>query len=423
MSYKTDRLVALLPDAYGALDRESILYKVLDVFGSELITADGKVKDLLKSHWVRYAAGAALDGLASIYGVERRILRGGQPEPDDAFRTRLQSVVPLFTGGGTVKAVLGAVRSALGLPFDLNQLQIPDSFAALRRDIDNLVTMVQFSPVAQRVLGATVSEVANASELTLVVDLPTVSESSPRIEWRFNRGDGRELSVERTDTATGVRSVAGFTVPAGTTLTFTADADGRLSAEIERTDVSGSFVNLNGSSPAKLPNVPITRSEWTFRARSATFDSAVFDAADTFDLPLFEVQLSLIRFQPLTFDVYVPYFLQAAVADLKARYNYPGELLVFQGLAPELIQEVINETKATGIRGNILFTLNFFDNHDQRDLLAIVGVHQLTEDTDTRDAMLASNINEGQEAHELGERFAIWAVMDLAKFDGNFGFA
>src|SRR5215472_4349325 len=129
MSYKTDRLVALLPDAYGALDRESVLYKVLDVFGSELITADGKVKDLLKSHWVRYAAGAALDGLASIYGVERRILRGGQPEPDDAFRTRLQSVVPLFTGGGTVKAVLGAVRSALGLPFDLNQLQIPDSFA------------------------------------------------------------------------------------------------------------------------------------------------------------------------------------------------------------------------------------------------------------------------------------------------------
>jgi hypothetical protein len=421
MSYKTDRLVALFPRAYAALDAESLIYKVLDVFGAELTTADGKVKDLLKSHWVRYASGAALDGLGAIYGVERRSLRGGQPEPDDAFRARLEAVVPLFTGGGTRRAVLGAVRSALGLPFDLDQLRIPASYAALRSDIESLVAIVEFSPLAQRVVADAIAEVAGASELTLVVDLPTVGESRPRIDWKFDRGDGRSLTMERVDAASGVRSLDGFTVPAGKTLTLTADADGRLSAAVDRTDVSTSFVNLNGSSPAVLPAVPVTRSEWKFRARSGFFGSAVFDGSGSFDLPGFSVQLSLVRFQPLTFDVYVPYFLQKAVADLKARYNYPGDLLVFEGLPPERIQDVIDQTRTAGVQGNIHFTLNFFETHDPRETFAMVGAHQVVEDANAADALVVSDISSEVEVHQIGEHFAIGATFDISKFDGAFG--
>src|SRR5260370_28128127 len=99
MSYKTDRLVDLLPDAYAAAERESLLHQLLDVVGAELMVADAAVKRLLKSHWVDYATGAALDGLGAIYGVARRSLRDGSLETAAAFRQRLRSVVLLFTGG------------------------------------------------------------------------------------------------------------------------------------------------------------------------------------------------------------------------------------------------------------------------------------------------------------------------------------
>jgi hypothetical protein len=386
------------------------------------MTADEKVKTLLKSHWVRYASGPALDGLGSIFGVERLVLRDGEPEPDDAFRQRLQSIVPLFTGGGTVASVLGAVRSALGLPFDLNQLRIPPAYQALRNDIDALVTMREFSPQAQRVLGSNPAEVSNASELTLVVDLPSVAESFPAIDWTFDRGDGRQLSVERVDTATGIRCLDAFIVPEGKTLTLSADSDARLNATLDGADVSSFFVNLNGSSPAVLPSVPIVRSQWKFRARSAIFDLASFDGADRFDLPQYHVALSLVTFRPLTFDVLAPYFLQQTVAALRDRYQYPGELLVYQGLPPDKIQQVIDDTRAAGVSGSIQFSLNFIDDHNLRESFqSAVDVHQL-EDAGARDSLLAADFNEFTESQDADERFAVGAVFNVALFDRGYGF-
>ena len=119
MSYKTDRLARLFPDVYSARETEALLYKLLDAIAAELMAADEAVKQLLKSHWVDYAAGTALDGLAAIYGISRRSLPGAlpaelRPEPDELFRQRLKSLVSQFTGGGTLEAIKGAVRSAYG---------------------------------------------------------------------------------------------------------------------------------------------------------------------------------------------------------------------------------------------------------------------------------------------------------------------
>jgi hypothetical protein len=77
MSYKTEELANLLPDAYATDDAESLLYKLLDAAGAELMVADEKLKALLKSHWVDYASGPALDGLGAIFGVQRRVLQSG----------------------------------------------------------------------------------------------------------------------------------------------------------------------------------------------------------------------------------------------------------------------------------------------------------------------------------------------------------
>ena len=422
MSYKTDELARLLPDAYATDDAESLVYKMLDTAGAELMVADEKLKALLKSHWVDYASGPALDGLGAIFGVERRVLQSGGLESDGQFTLRLKAVVPLFTGGGTVKAVVGAVRSALGLPFDLEALNLPPGQDALREDIEKLVTLTEFSPASERLVDNAVSETGGASELTLVVEVPTVREVTPRVEWTFLAGGGRLLSLERLDSGTGVKADEGLVVPRSGSLVLSADEHGRLIATIGADDVSELFTNLDGTTPALLPEVPPQRSEWRFRAQSGLYDIGAFDGDDTYDLPTYQVEMSLTRYQPLTFEVYVPYFLQNSVDALKERHEFSGDLFVFQGLPRERIQDVVNQTRAAGVRGNVIFTLDFYETHDHREEeCATLAVHRASENMAAADAFTLGSFNREAEAHDVGDVFVIGGVWDVATFDGSFG--
>jgi hypothetical protein len=421
----------LFPDVYAAADTESLLYKLLDAVGAEFMVADEAIKRLLKSHWVDYAEGAALDGLAATFGVTRRRLRGGELESDDGFRQRLKSIVPLFAGGGTRRAVIGAVRSALGLPFDLDQLNLPDSFAGLRRDIENLITLEEFSPKGERVLGRDVVEVLvddqPVSEVTIPIDIPTVREERPTIHWSFTQGGARQLALLVTPDvpdaeATGIKSVEALVIPPGETLVLTALENGRLSAALGFTELAGQFTNLDGSTPAVLPQVPLGRSQWRFRARSGIFDISLFDDINTFDLPVFEVEMSWLRYEPLTFDVHVPYFLKEAVADLRAFHNYPGNLFVFEGLPVEALVDVVDQTRAAGVRGSVQFSLNFLDVHNQHEAFTLAGQHTVAEPLDMREALTATSVNDIHERHDMNETFTIGGVWDISPFDQGHGF-
>jgi hypothetical protein len=421
MSFKTDELARLFPDVYAVDDAESLLYKLIDAVGAELMVADGKVKGLLKSHWVNYAEGAALDGLGETFGVQRRRLRDGTLESDDGFRLRLRSVVPLFTGGGTRNAVLGAVRSALGLPFDLDQLNLPAEFAALRDDIERLVTLEEFSPVTERLVD-TSAAADDSSELILVVETPAIVEVRPQIRWTFSSGGGRQLSLELLDAGTGIKSEDQLVVPEGEALVLSYGSDGSLSAALGPDDVSELFVNLDGTAPAVLPEVPLDRSEWRFRVRSGLFDVGTFDGDDAYDLPEFEIEMVWVRHRPLTFDVRVPYFLQQSVAELTQRHGYEGSPFVFQGLPLERIQEVVDQTRAAGVRGDVYFSLDFFESHDQReDRFSTPAVHRVREDAASTDLFSVGSFNRNAEAHDVGEAFVIGGVWDVSTFDDQHG--
>ena len=428
--YKTRELANLFPDAYAADDAGSLLFMLLDVFGAELMVADEKVKQLLKSHWVNYASGEALDGLGTIYGVERRRLRDGELEFDDNFRLRLKAVVPTFTGGGTKKAVLGAVRSALGLPFDLEQLKLPEEYAALRADLEALITLTEFSPKPELLVDNVVGEIDGASELTLVVEVPTVKQSPPRIRWTFSIEDdnkkysGRQLSLERLDNEQGIKSKGALVVRPGETLVLSTNAGGNLSAVIGTRDVSDMFTNLDDSEPAVLPEVPLGRSEWRFRAQSALLDFSRFDEDETYDLPEFEVEMSWLRYEPLTFDVHVPYFLEESVNTLRELHKYSGSLFAFQGLPLERIQEVVDQTRAAGVRGHVHFTLNWVEDHDQYEMRTrISGLHHVSENAGATDSLSVGSFNRETEAHEVEDKnFVIGGVWDVSTFDGSYGF-
>jgi hypothetical protein len=422
MSYKTDRLVDLFPDAYAAHERSSLLYKLLDAIGDEFMEADEKIKRLLKSHWVAYAEGSALDGLGAIFGVARRALPGGETEDDEKFRRRLQATVALFTGGGTRDAVLGAVRSALGLPYKLEQLPLPAGFEALRQDIDSLIKLTEFSPSGDTILESSISTVDKASELILNVNSATVRASPPRIVWNFRKGNGHFLSLGLMNTGRGVKAKNDLIAPEGSRLVF-SDDNGRFNALLNGIDVSDRFTNPDGTSPAAaLPLVPQGLSQWKFRAQAGLFDQTNFDR-DTFDLPVFDVEMQLLIFRPLTFDVEVPFFFEDAIMALKARHNYPGQIQVFKGLPVEILQEVVNQTRAAGVRGSVLLTLNFFDDHPQDDRpLSIEAEHLATEKMNAEDSLLVANVNQQTESHAMEERLNIAGVFDISPFDGPFGF-
>ena len=419
MSYKTDRLVGLLPDAYAAAEPQSLLHQLLDVAGAELMVADAAVKRLLKSHWVDYAEGAALDGLGAIYGVTRRALRDGSLETDAAFRQRLRSVVSLFTGGGTILAVKGAVRSALGLPFDLSSLNVP---AGLRDDLEGLVVLQEFPPIRERVIVDAVTPANDTSTLTLQTDAPSITQEQPRIEWTLTSGSGRLLSVERVDVSQGIKSDETLVLPPGSTLVLTAGPGGVLSAVLGGQDVSGSFTNLDGSTPPIVPAVPLAHSEWHFAARGGLFDLSAFDADETFDTPLFRVELSWPRTQPLTFELVVPYFLQSVVTQLISRHGYTGEVFIFQGLPLDAIPPVVDQTRAAGVRGNVHFSLEFLEDHGQRDQLRVHAVHYATDDATAADTLTMGSLNTITESQDAADRFGLAGLFDVSTFDGPYSY-
>lgn len=438
MSNKTDRLVALFPDVYAARDRASLLYRLLDAIGAELTMADEKTRALLKSHWVNYAEGPALDGLGATFGVVRRRRHDEQLESDNAFRQRLHDTVRLFTGGGTKAAVRGAVRTALGMPFDLERLDLP---APLHRDLDGVVELREYSPRSKAVMGRNPREVelepgVIAGELYVDVDWPSVESFFPQIEWRISRGGARRMRVARLDTGMGVESVDDLLVKEGETLLLSAEHNGRLYATVGDQDVSNQFRNLDETQPARLPKVPTVPSQWRFSATAALFDRGGanaqlddnisrfggFDLGDSFDRPEFEVWLRSTVLEPLTFDVVVPYFFQQEADRLQSLHGYEGRVLQFEGLHRDRIQEVVDQTRAAGVRGRVQFSHNLGEIHDQSDPLHVNAAYQLEEDAGADETFTAAALDGRVESHDAQEQMVIGAMYDLSVFDGAHNF-
>lgn len=413
---KTRALTSLFPDAYAADDPAALLYRLLDVLGAELTIADDGVKRLLKSHWVDYATGLGLDGLAAIFSVERRRLTDGSPEPDEAFRQRLRAVVPMFTGGGTVRAVRGAVRSALGLPFDLDAIPLPDP---LRADLDTLVTVAEYTGGPERMVGDTTLS-GDRGVLEFTVDSATVEANPPDITITFAKGTGWGLRVEQID-GPGLRSTASQFFPDGSTLTLRADENGLLRAALGLADVTASFVTLSGQATVPLPYVPQGRSRWRVTVSGPPFDSARWSEF-AFGPPDLHVEMRWRRSRPLTFEVHVPYHLQAAVDALRDRHGYPGQLFVFEGLPREAIQEVVDDTRAAGVEGSVHFTLGARDSLDATERLRVELTHRSTEGTGMRESLTVGSVQRSRESQDLTERIRLGGTFDVSTFDTDHGF-
>jgi hypothetical protein len=440
VSFKTDRLVALFPEVYAARERDALLHRLLDGLAAELMHADAAVKDLLKSHWIDYTKGGGLDGLGALLGVARRLLPDGTPEGDDTFRPLIKATVPSFIGGGTVEAIKGAVRAALGLPYDLALLQkrlagpggnVTPGIADLVAGFAALVRVEEFSPKTEVVLGNAVPA-ATGSTAAIDVNFASIQPLPPRIVWTFTRGSGRNLSLVRQDTGAGIMSKGEVAVPEGSELVLAGAGTANFSASIGTANLTSWFVDVDGTSPPALPPIPAGSSKFIFSAKQAAqFDRSHFDRNETFDAAVFSVRMEWTRFQPLMFDVVVPYFVDAAVARILAGTGHEGRFKLFKGLSHDAIQRVVDASRAAGVRGMVQYSLSLpgestertpWEDQNAADALSALGEdhHRETHDADERLAVGA--LDSAAEVHDAGEHFAIGGVFNVSVFDGSFGF-
>jgi hypothetical protein len=134
------------------------------------------------------------------------------------------------------------------------------------------------------------------------------------------------------------------------------------------------------------------------------------------------VSISRVIFQPLTFHVDVPFFLQQAVNDLKLRHGYTGEIFVFEGIPLDRIQEVVDQTRAAGVRGSVRFFIKFFETHNHADVFSTDLTHASAESLDMGESFLAANTNELTEVQNASDRLTLAGVFDISRFEGPFGF-
>jgi hypothetical protein len=440
VSYKTDRLAALFPDVYATREGDALLRRLLDAFGLELVRADGAVKDLLKSHWIDYAKAGGLDGLGALFGVSRRLLPDGTPEGDDTFRPLVKSTVSSFVGGGTAEAIKGAVRAALGLPYDLALLQkqlagpggtVSQGISDLVAGLSTLVQIEEFSPKTEAVLGSAAPTAAGSSA-ALDPDFATIQTVSPRIEWSFTEGGGRRLSLVRQDNGAGIVSTGRFEVPQGATLVLAGEGVTGFSASIGTAEVSSSFVDIDGSSPPRLPEVPSGASKWIFSAAAAgEYDVSVFDRGETFDAAAFSVRMEWIRYQPLIFDVLVPYFVDAAVRQILTGTGYESRFRVFKGLSLDAIQRVVDQSRAAGVRGMVQYSLSLpgesaertpWEEQAAEETLSGVIERRDAEIHDAGESLALGALDSALEAHDATEHFAVGGVFNISVFDRSFGY-
>jgi hypothetical protein len=440
MSFKTDRLVALFPDAHAAREGSSLLHTVLDAVGAELLRGDAAIKDLLKSHWIDYAKGGGLDGLAALLGVARRLLPDGTPEGDDTFRPLVKSTVSSFIGGGTVEAVKGAVRAALGLPYDLTLFQRQletrggPNAASIATFVDGLASLVsieEFAPKLEVILGSA-APAAAGSTVTLALDFSSVEQVPPRIEWTFTQGGGRRLSVLLQDTGAGIVGDAAFEVPQGKTLVLSGATVADFTASIDSTDVTSRFTANDGASAPALPLVPSGQSKWVFKAeRGAVFGDSGFDANETYDAAAFSIRMQWLRRQPLVFDVIVPFFVDAAVRRLVQGTGYENRFKLFKGLSLDAMQKVVDGSHAAGVRGMVQYAIALPGESSERQpwddqdvVEQFTGALQASngEVHDVAESLAAGALDNEVESHDAGEHFAIGGVYNVAVFDGAFGF-
>jgi len=106
---RVERICDRLPRFYKNWEEEdSLIFNLLRAVSKELDGAEEKITDVMKAHWLETAEADELDKSGILLGLSRF-----SGEDDLHYRTRLKRRVNEYKGGGTVPAILDAVKALI----------------------------------------------------------------------------------------------------------------------------------------------------------------------------------------------------------------------------------------------------------------------------------------------------------------------
>ncbi len=121
---EAERILQYLPDIYRISPETSLVYELMDAFGKRLQEAEGKLAEVMKTHWVDYVDKMGdLARIAALYGVKPY-----DDEDLDEFRYRLKLIINAYlAGAGTARGILYLTAATLRLRID-TKLKRPQEF-------------------------------------------------------------------------------------------------------------------------------------------------------------------------------------------------------------------------------------------------------------------------------------------------------
>jgi len=300
---RVERICDRLPRFYKHWEKHSLVFSLLRAASKQLDEADEKITEAMKAHWVDTAVEDELNRLGDLLGLSR--LSG---EDDLHFRARLKRAVNEYKGGGTVSAILEAVRASISAQSDEDV-----------RIIEN--------PHAPGIAEFTVK-----TGDTWTLGSNSITDAEPSLTLTVEEG-GKVSNPQIMNLDTGESITLKGKLKGGEKLVIK-----KKKASIEGKDVSERI------SPQKIPQLLRRGSTWKYTEALeeliAVFDTAKFDE-HTFAVrvPSVIIRFDWARLQLATFEVQVK-----------------SKALRDSGLSQTYLEKVVNSMKAGGVNALVKVT-------------------------------------------------------------------
>lgn len=297
---RKEKIDQRLPHFYLCWDPATTLSRLTAAVGKGMDEAEKDLISIARSHWIDTSFGGDLERQGAIYEIKRR------PQEDDSdYRNRLKTSIISYRGGGTLGAIKAVMRVALRLPSDWPVEIVENPMVSLTR------TWKLKAGEEWHISPSSIYETVPEITITLETDSGRISEPTvanlANEEYLTYKGEltyGDELKI----------------------------VDGKA------------FFNGEDRShlltTRKIPVLPRHRSRWRYEeflgANQGIFDQGKFDRS----VFVMDVTTSVT-------------FRWTAHLPAEFVVNIPKDLLDKAGVSREYLQEVLDSTKASGVKGTV----------------------------------------------------------------------
>lgn len=298
----TENIVKKFPNLYRIWDKKSTIYNIVSTFGTQLDEIEKELNGILRSKWVDTAKGKDLEMLGEIYNIQRRA-----NESDKDYRNRLKTAIHEFKGGGTINAILTALKIALNI--DLKEIKI------IENPPKRMVESISVKPTQVWEMCSKSIKDAENVEVTIEIEEGEYIQD-PCI---INMDNNEDIKF-----------------------------NGKISYG-EKLIIRDNSVTLNGKdvsdkiSGKKFPTIYRKKTKWRY-IESLKTKTGVFDIS-RFNESIFPIGMSKVAikfewtsYQPATFEIYVS-----------------KSIIAEKGLSENNVIDIINSVKSAGVNAIVKF--------------------------------------------------------------------